>query len=621
MNGKHIRTQPAAYDKQTTHQTTLRIVRGIALLLAAACACFVALEAASNLECYLIPPANIAFCVAVIALFLATLYFLGQRHVIFPLIGAIAITILGIVEYFVIQFKGAPILPGDILAAGTALNVAGEYEFIMPISGWVSIGCGVLACVLLILAALKQGSAKGGKAHAISTAIGAGAAVLMIGLLLFSVKTNFLGIGINYFSAQKNYVAQGFIPTFARAANDMRMVPPEGYSDEAAIQLEKDAAAAYDASVTNDKNQQAANKQFEQLQPSIVVIMNESYSDLSLFEELHDGYKGTYLTTQNIDGALQQGWLTVPVIGGGTADVEFEMLTGVGMGLLGPGKHPYPQFNFETASNLARFYAQQGYHTSAMHAAAGSNYRRESVYPQMGFHDSYFIEDFPGASRWHGWIDDGPTYDKILEILEDESQPHFVFDVTVQNHGGYDKGNLPTSKPGGYTADWLEEEDNAKMNDFVACIERSDEYLQTFLKQLKQLDRPVAVLFFGDHQPRMAEYFNNDLFEDENELEHFARITKVPYLIWANYDVDGRIQDGTIRSSTCSMYLGPVLMQAIGSPMSDYHKALLQASNDIEAISSSSFRDKEGALHTYDEDTPEQELLDQIAIMQFYEFP
>lgn len=612
--GKHARTS------SKRHWVTY--LRPLLLLLAAAIFTFAAFETAPNPTSYEIRPECIAFSIGAIALFLAALYFLGQRCRIVPMLGVVALTILGIIEYFVLQFKGGPILPGDILAAGTALDVADEYTFVLPEHGYVAIGFGLAAILCLALMGKWPGSKREQPQRAlVNVGIGLLISVVLAVLLVVEVGTNFLGIGINYFSAQKNYAEQGFIPTFIRAANDIRLVPPTGYSDEAAVELEAELASTYDDKVATNTTQQEVNAQFDEVKPSVVIIMNESYSDLSLFEELHDGYTGTYLTKETVPGALVQGWLTVPVIGGGTADVEFEMLTGVSMGLLGPGKHPYPQYNFETASNLARHFNDLGYHTSAMHAAAGSNYRRRAVYPQLGFNDTYFEGSFSGASRWHGWIDDGPTYDKILEILQDKSAPQFVFDVTVQNHGGYDKGNTPNEKPEGYTADWLDAKDNAKMNDFVACIERSDDYLKEFLAKVEQLDRPVVVLFFGDHQPRMAEYFNDDLFKDEDELEHFARITKVPYLMWANYDVAGHNRNEPKRFDTGASYLGPMFLQEFGAPLTNYHKALLAVSDDVPVVSSSSYRDAQWNLHAYGEETPEQEQLDKLSIMQFYEFP
>lgn len=610
--GKHVRTS-------APWATLKRLLPSLLAFIAAALLCFIALEVPSNTEFYLIPPLSIVFCVAVIACCLATLYFLGQQHVLFAMMGAVVFCLLGIVEYFVLQFKGAPILPGDVFVAGTAFDVAGQYRFDVPTSGWVGIGCGLAAIAVLGLMQFARRQARTSSKHRLRD-IGAGilCAALACGLVLASAATNFLGVGINYFSADKAYREHGFIPTFIRAANDIRLVAPEGYSDQAAEQLEGDLATTFDANI--NEAYLAASKQFSELQPSVVIIMNESYSDLSLFENLHDGYDGTWLTTTTIDGALAQGWLSVPVIGGGTADVEFEALCGISLGILGSGKHPYPQFDFSTSENLARYFGELGYHTSAMHPAAATNYRRVSVYPQMGFEDTYFDDSFPSAQRWHGWVDDGDTYDKILEILQDESAPQFIFDVTVQNHGGYDKGHTPTAKPEGYTADWLNDEDNAKMNDFLACIERSDRYLQVFLEQLKNLERPVVVLFFGDHQPRMAEYFNDDLFEDEDELEHFARITKTPYLMWANYPVAGT--DKTeIERNTSSTYLGPNLLKAIGAPLTNYHKSLLQTEPDVAAIGTASFLGGDGTWYRYSDVSPYQEHIERLHILQFYEFP
>ena len=154
--------------------------------------------------------------------------------------------------------------------------------------------------------------------------------------------------------------------------------------------------------------------------------------------------------------------------GGGTCNTEFEFLTGNSMSYLGSGVYPYTIYDLLDTKNLAEQFKDLGYTTTAMHPNHGTNWNRENVYSGFGFDRFMTINDFQDAEKLRGMVSDAATYDKILEMLESDSAPQFIFDVTMQNHSGYDTGLLPPDKLNNYLIDGavsslIEESDGLKI--------------------------------------------------------------------------------------------------------------------------------------------------------------
>ena len=158
---------------------------------------------------------------------------------------------------------------------------------------------------------------------------------------------------------------------------------------------------------------------------------------------------------------------------------------------------------------------------------------------------------------------------KILQMLDENSDPQFIFDVTMQNHSGYETGLLPSDKQTNYLVDG---EYDAEVNEYLALIQESDRALEQFLAELSQLDRKVVVVFFGDHQPFFPDKYNDAWFTGEDEATHAERLWQTDYVIWANYDVAGNSQTSE-NIDTSINYLGALMKQLIGAPLTDYEKA------------------------------------------------
>ncbi len=601
-----------------------------ALLAAVAGLSFFALELPSNTDLLLaggVSPAGIQVSLALIASVATAAFFLGQRTGAGPALVAAVCGGFGLAEHFVLLYKGQPITPGDLMAVGTAATVSGGYDYLLEAPCLYGLSCLVAALALCSLLGLRpprarreEGRAVGAhfsaspsgpagrpeasrrvrRAAGVAANLALGAA-LCAGLVLGVQRVDFvgdLGITISAWELQNTYRQQSFLAAFA--ANLQMVLPhePRGYSDEAADALVEQYAAAWDERNAGDADRAAAEQQFSELKPTVIAIMNETFSDLSIFDGLGGCYTGpAYFSS--ISDALARGSLAVSAQGGGTANSEFEMLTGATTGFIGSGVYPYQSYNLDAAPSLARTFKELGYATSAMHPNLATNWNRENAYESLGFDAFYDIDDFAGAETLCGKVTDAATYDKILTLLAEDAGPQFIFDVTMQNHLPYLSGGVPEEARGNYV-DWAvtDGESIPETNEYLDLIDASDRALEGFLGALSELDRPVVVLFFGDHQPAFSREYNDALFGGEDPLEHEARVWQTEYVIWANYDVAGNAQVSE-RLDTSANYLGALLLDLIGAPLDNGYKARLAVREELPAVSLVGYRDAEGVWHEH----------------------
>lgn len=518
---------------------------------------------------------------------LTFLYFLFQRRGIGIALGVGLCSLTGVAQFFLVSFKQAAILPGDLYALRTAVSVSGGYVY--AVDGRVALG---LACALLAVAAsalvipspTREGLPCGRRALANLAAAALVGVALGCGLCLPSYADD-LGVVVDYWFTLDYYRRQGFFTTFTAIAQRMAIEVPEGYTDEGAAELESAYAAEYDASLGASISRYEATTQFEGEKPSIVCIMNETFSDLSIYDGASWGYSGpSYIGS--MDDAVARGSLAVSVLGGGTCNSEFEFLTGVPLAYVGDGKYPYALYDLSEAPSLPKQLSALGYDTTAIHPNEATNWNRDEVYQALGFDRFLSIEEFEGAPVFHSGVTDAATYDKVLEVLEGSEGPQFVFDVTMASHSGYDQNNIPADQLTNYAVEGLGDYDNAQVSEYLACIDASDRELEEFLGRLRDLDRPVVVVFFGDHQPYLSTALNGTLFPDEGEtsLEHTLRPRQTTYFIWANYDVSGSSQTSS-RDDSSVPYLAAQMLDEIGAPLTDFQKAQLVARRKMPALS------------------------------------
>ncbi|MBM6867665.1 LTA synthase family protein [Collinsella tanakaei] len=596
----------------------------IVLLLIATVCSVLALELPSNHDLTWIYPPCLLLEIFLVGGLLAGLFFLFGRRGVASGILAFALFFIGIAEYFVILFKSMPISPGDLSALSTAAAVAGS-GYTYTLSAFCLYGLAFCAIALLSCEAagcLRPARALRSRRSLIINLVVGIALIGAVGAHAALIDYyNTLGITIYTWRPLESYYRQGFLPAFISGAQTINPPKPAGYKVSEAEELVDKYAAAYDEDEATNQDRAAAETQFNEEKPTVIAIMNETFSDLSIYQMLHADYTGpSYF--KSLSNCLARGTLYVSAYGGGTANTEFEFLTGNSMANLGSGVYPYTIYNLSDVGNLAQQFKDLGYDTLAMHPNHATNWNRENVYEDFGFDEFLSIDDFEDSETLRGMVTDSATYDTILEQLESNSNPQFIFDVTMQNHSGYETNLIPSDKRVELSIDGMS---NAEVNEYISLIQESDRALAEFIGKLRQLDRKVVVVFFGDHQPYFPSTFNDLWFTDEDPAVHQERLWQTDYIIWANYDVAGNDQTSEVDDLSVN-YLGAKLMEVIGAPLSTYQKALMSLREALPAINTTGFEDADGTWYLTGDDTGDtlaaqaaNAARKDYAIIQYYE--
>lgn len=565
------------------------------MLLLAGVFATLGLEFSSNHDLTWMYPLCLLLEWALIAFAMLGLFFLFQCHCGGAVVLAVALYVLGLAEYFVILFKSMPISPGDLTALSTAAAVAGTgFTYTITSFCMLSLAFTVIAIQICTLAAQvapkrQKGSWRGLVLNLLIAIVCLGGIAAHTTLLDYY---HTLYIQVYSWRPLESYYRQGFLPSFISGAQTIKPSKPEDYTVSGAKKLISEYAKEYDGNNQTGGSSTArieATKQFDEEKPTVIAVMNETFSDLSIYQNMHADYQGpTYF--KSIDDCLSRGRLYVSAYGGGTANTEFEFLTGNSMAYLGSGVYPYTTYDLTDTENLAAQFKSLGYYTTAMHPNHGTNWNRKNVYKDFGFDQFLTINDFQNAETLRGMVTDKATYDKILELLDTNTNPQFIFDVTMQNHSGYDTGLIPYDKQMSLNIDG---EFNSNVNEYVSLIQQSDEALKYFLNKLSKLDRKVVVVFWGDHQPFFPDTYNDRWFTNEDDATHQERLWQTSYIIWANYDVAGNTQTSQ-EDDLSSNYLGSELMKLIGAPLTDYQKAHLTLRQSLPALNSVGYEDSQG---------------------------
>ena len=536
--------------------------------------------------------------------------------------------LFGLTNYFVVSFRGSPIVPWDLLSFGTAASVADNYEFVLSWKAFYS----VLAFIWMILLSSKSTVRLGRKKlRVISIAAYAALMFLYVGEIQNSAVQSFFGMDTTLFTLNVLYRNNGIAAAFLGNLRFLNIEQPSGYSvdkvealmkqveENAKNEPETDAqgetvqatqgetvqATQAETNATAETEAPASSGQY----PNIVVIMNEAFSDLSVW--------GDFATSEEVMPffkSLQQeavgGELYVSVKGGNTANTEFEFLTGDTMGFLPKGSIPYQQYINDETPSLASYLKTLGYSTTAIHPYNRTGWDRDTVYEKFGFDEFLDKDSFSSPYRLRGYISDKSAFDKIREqfSIKGDDERKFIFEVTMQNHGGYSRETpdfniyLTLPEVTGKTTSVVATEK------YLTLINQTDRALEELIDYFKEQDEPVIVVMFGDHQP--SDYITNVIQRicgatTSDSLADLEQGYRVPFVMWSNYGLEHKYYDGISVN-----YLSSILMKNAGIPLTGYQTFLKKLMETLPVINANVYRDADGNFYNYEDDAYSGELKD-----------
>lgn len=549
---------------------------------------------------------NIVIGVILCSALFAFVYLAGQRSRASMLAFLVACLIVGVANHYVAAFKGQPILPSDVAALQTAAAVGGGYTYAIDDTVVIPLLIVLLfACALLLMPASRPSR----RTAAVNAAVAVAIAACSCAWFLATDIERDLDCTVDVWSSLDSYKDQGSLLCFLQRAQKIQPTAPEGFSHESAVELRSSASPLGSVAYA------AETGQLDRL-PSVVVVMNETFSDISRYDAVDDSYATPTHYQELARESLAAGDVYVSALGGGTCNSEFEFLTGSSSGFLGAGVYPYMLYDLDDVDNLASYLGSIGYSTCAIHPAEASNWRRDRVYSQLGFEEFLDIEHFDGAETRRGMVTDAATYDVILERLKNSEGPQFIFDVTLASHGGYDTGLIPEDE---LTEVLVQGEPDAEASEYASCIAASDEEFAAFIDALRELDRPVVVCMFGDHQPGFADRLAEASFGEQVGLmgiDHIQERYVTPYLIWTNSSELCEAHGVGNTHDLSLNYLAATMLNAAGIPLDEQFSYLLAAQQQIPAINLNGYQDASGTWHWHGEESDASEAYKALAIIQ-----
>ena len=492
-------------------------------------------------------------------LFLVCRLVLGRRRRAAAL--AICLSFLiGLVNHYVLRFRGRILFPADVASWKTAANVADAFDFSIDV---YMEQAAVLLVAYLFLVWMCQPQPKRDR---LPLPMGIVAWVFCIG---YSFAFFFTGMlpALGIYTQQWVTQANGFLLNFTVALRYSSVDKPDDYSHDLVLKLMDEYP-----SVEGDP---------DRTEPiNIIVVMNESFSDLTIFDKLEVSQDPTPFLHSLSENTIK-GWMYSPVTGGGTASVEFEYLTGFATIFQPPHTVAYQLYTKEGMPSLASLMGVNGYETTAFHPYKSSGWNRPIVYNNMRFDHQLYQEDVDNAYLIRNYISDQSDYETIFQITDaEQGDTNFIFNVTMQNHSSYAQGwnNLEKTVT---VSDELRQADYSS-EQYLSLALESDRALEQLVAHYEQSSEPTMIVFFGDHQPPLKNAFYEVLYGkplSERTTEEVMQQYQVPFFIWTNYDIEE--QEGLVISPN---YLGVLTAQMAGMPLTGFMNFLSQLYEEMPAI-------------------------------------
>ncbi|MDE5747979.1 MAG: LTA synthase family protein, partial [Acetatifactor sp.] len=518
--------------------------------------------------------------------------------------GNLVIGLMGTINHYLMRFRGAPFQLSDIKAAETAKNVFQNYNFtpdvlliaaLVDMLLWYLVWRQYLQCRAWRKTVPAVQKVKGrGTPGRIRMRIGGirretsrwngwliFITVVVLGGCISLPVIRFQEIYANTSQFAEDVYLARLMAEFMGSVQDL----PEDYAAE-------DAELVMERFRGETESLPGVVRNSGEL-PNIIVIMNEAFSDLRILGELETTVP-VLSFWDSIEDNCVRGWANVSVLGGTTANSEYEFLSSDAMGLYA-NVVPYNKYfhSGEGYPGLISVLREQGYETTAFHPYLANGWNRPQVYRAMGFDHIIFSEDMDEKlDTLRLYASDRADYSFITKYFEEKERgvPQFFFNVTMQNHGGYtytgDNFETTVQLAGEMQGRFPQAEQ------YLSCMKASDEALEELFAYFESYEEPVIVVIYGDHQPRLEDGFYEYVTGENTtawSLEQRMNQYKTPFVIWHNYPVESRdLGDVSVN------YLAAIMLEQAGLSMSEYQKYTLTQYERYPVITTLGLKDAEG---------------------------
>lgn len=459
---------------------------------------------------------------------------------------------LAVINYYKIDMKGEFLGIQDLMLAGEFSTMAGDLNIIIsPHLIWGALWLSVLVIVFKT-----------------------------IGKSRLSKKTRYIGLGIGcmlsvtscyILYAKEIVVEESFLLNLVASVETLYIEEPTMYDEERVKALLKD------------------DVQEPKIKPHVIMIMNESYFDVRTMPNIHFSINPQE-HFQSYSEAFTKGIIVGPKKAGYTAQTEYEVLTGHSVDFTGVDQIAYLNYIEKDIPSLAHVFKDAGYRTEAIHPYDGTFYKRDQVYPFLGFDTFMSQDDFEKPKYINGFIADETVFDKVVARYEaNPNEPLFCHVVTMQNHMPYVKMDTPRVE---VKNEDLSEEAKDSLACYASAVYETDQALNKLISYFEEKNEPVVMMMFGDHIPVMEPDVYDEIgYFQRTTLEDDVRMSSTPFLFWNNYGLLAK-DYGYVDSS----YLGAILLNEIGFKQDRYFNYLYDQMQTLRAFHSLFYIDGEGNI-------------------------
>ena len=514
-----------------------------------------------------------------IILAMMLLYFISSNAVLSVSIVGFFSVLLGTINRYKILLRNDPFLPRDFTLG---MELAGIVKnFGTPFLAAV-FACAFVYIVFSIVAGLLIRNKKMGYKPRIIGTLACICAILVFNNPLYknpAIHDRLMVVG-NVYNQVNQFMSKGFIYSFIHNYNTNRIVRPNDYSPEAIQEF-----------IRTSDTSGIEQLKHEPKKPHIIMVMGEGYSEFTLNPSLDfTGYTDPLAHYKKIKAESLYGQLIVPNTGGGTADTEFDSLTGLSTRFFRGVPFAFRLISREFDA-LPRILSRIGYRSEALHPGYSWFYNRQNVFPYFGFDRSVFLDEFtPETQNKSAYISETATIDKLLEMFENSiSQypefPYFMFCVTIQNHGPYQRKYTGVTQ--NFSTDLaLSNTDIDAVSNYIEGLIDADNQLDRMVRYFENIEDPVVMVYFGDHLPGFPQTIYEEFYPDdfeEGSLSDLTRLNKVPFIVWQNTAAkDANTIDETFITPSgsanepvfTSNYFGAYILHVLGydriSPLMDF---------------------------------------------------
>lgn len=511
----------------------------------------------------------------IILLTLLPVLFLRRRMFFYTCISLIWIG-FGITNSILLIFRTTPFTAVDFLLIESAIRVLNNY---FSLFGIISLGALIVVAILLCIYLFRKAPKFTERIPRLKYL-----GIFSVTIVIFVLATNFgtrtNRIAVNFGNIGEAFMKYGFPYCFSNSIFNTGIDRPDDYSDEMVVEI------LYNI---NENNQGTAVPQKDT--PNIIFLQLESFFDTKYMKDIIVS-ENPIPNFQNLKDTYSSGFVRVPSVGAGTANTEFEMITGMNLDFFGPGEYPYKTVLQDTTCESYPYVLKTlGYTAHAIHNNDGTFYERNEVFSNLGF-DTFtsieymYVEEVTSG----GWAKDFYLTEHIMDCLESTETPDYVYTISVQGHGKYPE----TINPEEY--DILAYNQDGEINPgftyFIQQTHEMDKFVGELINTLENFNEKTIVVMYGDHLPSLEitndRLINGDIYQTE-------------YIIWSNFELDN------VNKNLEAYQLGSHVMDMLDIDtgiISLYHRFFSDEDNYLDNLQVLQYDMLYGENEVYDGITP-----------------